>query len=69
MSDEAQKKHAEAQKQAYVEALVRERAGCEAREDSEGLAAVDAELKRCGHTRAKAHRGRETATADRTEKR
>lgn len=64
-----QEQHAAAQKQAYIDALLRERRGYEVSDNTEGLAAVDAELKRCGYTRAKAHRGRETATSDRTEKR
>lgn len=37
------------QTQAYIAALLRERAGLEIREDAEALAAVDAELARVGH--------------------
>jgi hypothetical protein len=68
-ADEAQEQHEAAQKEALVAALKRERVSYEARDRKDELAAVDAELKRLGVTRDKAHTGRETATSDRTEKR
>ena len=37
------------QTEAYIAALLRERDGLIAREDKEGVAAVDAELRRVGH--------------------
>lgn len=66
---EAQAAHEEAQQKAYVAALLREREGYEVQGRAADLANVDAELKRLGVTRDKAHKGRETATSSRTEKR
>lgn len=68
-SKDPQAAHEAAQKDAHVAALKRERLSYEAHDRKDELAAVDAELKRLGVTRETAHKGRETATSSRTEKR
>jgi hypothetical protein len=49
--------------EALIESLKRERAGYVQRDLPDRVAAVDAELKRLGHTRADAHAGTERAVS------
>jgi hypothetical protein len=51
------------QEQAYIAALLRERAGLVISEDEEALAAVDAELKRMGHKASAPQKRAEKRTA------
>jgi len=66
---DAQAAHEEAQQEAHIAALQRERGFYEQQGRKEDVAAVDAALKAAGATRDKGHRGRETAASDNTEKR
>jgi hypothetical protein len=69
MSEKDEKSDEDVQSEAYVAALQREREGCERRGMSDRVAAVDAELKRLGVTRAQAHKGTERAVTPPAEKR
>jgi hypothetical protein len=66
---EAQAEHEAAQKQAFVDAVYRNREAYEAHGRPDDVALMDAQLNALGVTRETAHKGRETATSNRTEKR
>jgi hypothetical protein len=69
MPDKEEKTDEEVQREAYVAALQRERAGYVQRGLDDRVAAVDAELKRLGVSRPEAHKGTERAVTPPAEKR